>query len=333
MKDGVSIIICCYNSEQRIRETLYYVALQEATIAHGWEVIIVNNNSSDHTEGVARKACTEYGLKNCTFVNEPKPGLINARITGAKNASFNLYSFIDDDNHIEKKWIDKVFSVFQLYANVGACGGSSTAKTDSTPPTWFDAFSSAYAVGKQQEKSGYVSSQRGFLWGAGLTLRKEVWDQLINTSIPLFLTGRKGKSLLAGEDGEICLRIQLYGWKLWYQEDLRFVHYLPDNRLSTSYLLRMYEGFGKSEVILRMYRSVLGFDSTLKFTYELRSSAKNSILNTLKSIALKFGSINTVSKLEAQTKMHYFAAYMKTLINIRNEYKNTIKAIQKIKKK
>lgn len=333
MKDGVSIIVCCYNSAQRIRETLYYVALQEATIAPGWEVIIVNNNSSDETEAVARKACTEFGIKNCTIIREPKAGLINARISGAMNASFNLYSFIDDDNHIEKKWIDKVFSIFQLYADVGACGGSSTAKTDSAAPAWFNAFNSAYAIGKQQEKSGYVNTQRGYLWGAGLSLRKAVWDQLMNSSVSLFLIGRKGKSLLAGEDGEICLRIQLYGWKLWYQEDLRFVHYLPDNRLSTTYLLRIYEGFGKSEVILRMYRSVLGFDPILKFTHEFRSSAKNSVLYTIKSIALKFGSINPVHKLEAQTKMHYFVAYMKTLINIRNEYKKIIKAIEKIKKK
>ncbi len=55
-KPGVSIIICCYNSERRLPETLAHLFTQQVSEDIPWEIIVVNNASSDATSRIAAQA-------------------------------------------------------------------------------------------------------------------------------------------------------------------------------------------------------------------------------------------------------------------------------------
>jgi glycosyltransferase involved in cell wall biosynthesis len=327
MKEGVSIIFCCYNSVSRIHSTLEHLSRQKVNECPAWEIIVVNNNSTDDTEGAVRKCIDEFHLDNLTLVNEVRPGLMNARMTGGKNASFGILSFIDDDNWVENAWVEKVYRIFRKHPEVSILGGSSTAHLETNPPEWFGHFSFAYAVGKQQEKSGIVPASRGFIWGAGLSVRMDCWMSAEKDQQTFFLTGRKGNFLSAGEDSELCLYWQLKGKKIWYEEDLRFIHSIASNRLSDSYLTRLFSGFGSSEVILRIYRMVLQ-SSELSFTHELRYAAKNAALNLFKKLVLNPFTTDAVKKMDRSTRFHYYRSYRDTLINIRAEYQSMIRTIQ-----
>ena len=50
---GVSVIVCCYNSAERLPETLKYLSMQNVPENMPWEIIIVDNNSTDSTNDVA----------------------------------------------------------------------------------------------------------------------------------------------------------------------------------------------------------------------------------------------------------------------------------------
>ena len=60
---GISIIICCYNSAKRLHETLKHLALQQVSDTIHWEVILVNNNSTDATTQIALEIWNGLGQK------------------------------------------------------------------------------------------------------------------------------------------------------------------------------------------------------------------------------------------------------------------------------
>lgn len=253
-KKGVSVIVCCYNSAARIEPTLLHLQANEAE-GVGWEVILVDNASTDNTREVAHAIWSVNPVVSLQIITEDKKGLMNARIRGVKAANFNYFSFIDDDNWVNKDWIRKVYAIFESDESIAACGGSTEAVFEINPPSWFSEFSRSYAVGMQQNETGFVKPEKGFLWGAGLSVRREAWDELFSSGFKSLLHGRSGKALTAGEDSELCLSWHLLGWKLWYDESLKLKHYIPGSRLEPSYLAGLFEGFGKAEVVLSHYRS------------------------------------------------------------------------------
>ena len=64
MASGISVIICCYNSSLRLDETLKHL-INQKTHGFNWELIVVDNASTDNTEAYARLVLTD--VKNIDF--------------------------------------------------------------------------------------------------------------------------------------------------------------------------------------------------------------------------------------------------------------------------
>jgi glycosyltransferase involved in cell wall biosynthesis len=258
--NGVSIVICCYNSAKRITPTLEY--LQKVN-AHGipWEVILVDNCSEDETILISLSVWEENPVTTLRIVSEKNKGLMHARLAGVRNTKYDIISFIDDDNWVEPEWVSKVSRIMNNDETIAACGGSSQPVFEINPPDWFSEFSADFAVGRQQKNDGFVNPEKDpakrYLWGAGITVRKDAWNDLFENGFTSLLKGRTGKSLTAGEDSEICSVWVLRGWNLWYEDSLRLKHYMPAFRLDESYLAAIYSGFGKAEVILSQYKGFI----------------------------------------------------------------------------
>lgn len=252
--NGVSIVICCYNSEKLIEPTL--IAAFEQNTEVDYEVILVNNNSTDKTVEIATKVFNRYKENlNFEIIDEKKAGLVYARIAGYKASKYSLISYVDDDNIISNNWVSKLYKVFQKDKKIGLVGGRNSAITNSKSklPPWFETFENKYACGTQAEESGYITKSRKYLFGAGISFRKEVLEKIYESSLPLFLKGRKGKVLLAGDDSELCLRAILDGWELWYEESLELNHFIPKERLTWKYLLKNQQGHSAAFNILSIY--------------------------------------------------------------------------------
>ena len=59
--NGISVVVFCYNSEKRIEETLKHIALQKFTRKIEWELIVIDNNSTDGTVSVTDKIWKTFG--------------------------------------------------------------------------------------------------------------------------------------------------------------------------------------------------------------------------------------------------------------------------------
>ncbi len=244
---------------------LEHLMSQQVDPSINWEVIVVDNASTDNTAEVARRSWTrnEVSLK---IFHESNPGLSNARSRGLKETSYSVVSFIDDDNWVENQWVQKVHDWFAEDDKIGLLGGRGEAVFEGERPEWFTIKQRSYAVGPQAKQTGQVN---GALYGAGLTIRKIVWEHLKSSGFKFILSGRKGKSLTSGEDSELCSAVKLLGYQLFYDEDLHFYHFMPKERLNWPYLIKLSKAFGRSDPIINIYRSVLnGYRGYHKFIRE-----------------------------------------------------------------
>lgn len=204
----------------------------------------------DNTEMIARSfAMQRMGSISWRIIQEEEPGLSAARKRGIEEASYAYTLFCDDDNLLDSRYLSIVWQVMQADPNIGAVGGCGVLETDGMIPDWFARYESAYACGPQAETNGYITKTRGYLYGAGLCFQTELVRRILREQ-KLVLTDRIGSRIVSGGDSEICLLIVLAGYELYYHDALRFKHLISSNRLTLSYLHRLFESFGASYIRL-----------------------------------------------------------------------------------
>jgi glycosyltransferase involved in cell wall biosynthesis len=280
---GISVVICCHNSAQRLPPTLAHLAAQQVREGLVWEVVVVDNASTDDTARVAREAWPADSPVPFRVIHEPQPGLSHARRRGFDETHFDLISFIDDDNWCGPDWVQIAADLMEAHPEVGACGGYLEEVCEVEPPAWFERFKTAYAVGPQAEKAGVLERTWDCLAGAGMTIRRAAWEQLLENGFQPLLSGRKGSALTSGEDIEFMYVLRLAGWSLWYEPRLQIRHFIPAGRLQWSYLRRMRRGGGASTVSLDPYSfALLGEARALK--ERLRRTWSWQMARTLKNL-------------------------------------------------
>ena len=143
--NGISIIICCHNSASRIQDTLSHL---QKTVPpdFDWELLLIDNNCSDSTTSIAQKAWAENPIAPLRIIEEPNPGLGNAREKGVKESIFPIIAFIDDDNHLPPEWVQNAQLFMRTHPDCSACGGPVIPKCESTPPFWFKDFEGNYST-------------------------------------------------------------------------------------------------------------------------------------------------------------------------------------------
>lgn len=244
---NISIILCCYNSVQKLPQTLEHLAKQKISENIKYEVILVDNSSTDKTGEFASLYWKSLSCNAMmTIVYESKPGLIYARIKGLKSSKGEIIIFCDDDNWLEENYILLAYNFMKKNPNVGVLGGMGECITENeiSLPEWWNENEnySNYAVGKQLKYSGKANS-RGYIWGAGMVTRREILEKVFDERFPFLMTGRSGNLVLSGEDSEICSRVRILGYDLFYNENLKYKHFMTANRLTEEYLRYLLSGF------------------------------------------------------------------------------------------
>ncbi len=251
---GVSVVVCCYNSEERLPATLTHLAEQVSPANGNWEVVVVDNASTDKTSTVARETWSQQGEPvSLTVVDEPNPGLSSARRRGIEVSQFEFIIFVDDDNWLCREYVSRVFDILSGDGSIGVVGGHGEPVFESEPPAWFNRYAHYYAIGKQNDTPGEISGLSVCVYGAGMAIRKSAWLKATSAGFESVLSDRKGSSLASGGDHELCLVIGMAGYKVWYSPELKFKHFITERRLSWDYLMRLTENIHFSNVFLQPY--------------------------------------------------------------------------------
>jgi glycosyltransferase involved in cell wall biosynthesis len=231
---GVSVIVCCHNSSLLLPKTLEHLAMQVVRPDVAWEVIVVDNASTDGTGAVARRCWPSGHAVDLIVVEEPRLGLAHARARGIAQARHEVLAFVDDDNWLERGWVQAAFEVFRDRPDVGACGSTIEPQFETSRPAWFESVANLYATGPSPQIVGDVTT-RHVPCGAGLCLRLSALADAQRKRLKTISIGRTGSSLTAGEDCEIVYCLRLAGWRVWMEPRLRLRHFLPARRLAWAY--------------------------------------------------------------------------------------------------
>jgi glycosyltransferase involved in cell wall biosynthesis len=230
---SVSIIVCTYNRAESLRDTL--VALRRQQIPKGWdlEVLIVDNNSKDHTRTLVEAEQLEWPQLRYAF--EQSQGLSHARNHGITRARGEVILFTDDDVLPEPDWLATTLDGMTR-TQADACGGYIAPIWESPPPPWLtERFYGFLAVRTDRTDDYVMTASSPTPFGANMAFRRSVFDRvgLFDTS-----RGRKGKVLASGEDGEMFERILAAGLKVVFLGGARVHHKVESFRLTKPYFRR-----------------------------------------------------------------------------------------------
>lgn len=252
--NGISIVICTYNGLSKLEPTLKAIFLLQKEESIHWELLIIDNASTDNTADFCKKLIHEYGFESHSrIILESKVGCNHARRRGIDEAKYNWLLFCDDDNHLFPDYIQKAWSILNANPLIGALGGEGIGLFEDTKPEWFDRYSHSFAIGPQSIKDGRIKVKRAELYSAGTFFKKELLMQYFDANFNCLLVGRKGNVILGGEDVEFCLLIQLLGYEIWYSGELKFYHYMPKARMTWSYYLKLKAGMSSTSAFFAAY--------------------------------------------------------------------------------
>lgn len=251
---GVSVIVCCYNSAQRLPKTIEHLAKQIVPNNINWEVIVINNNSSDNTAEVALNEWKKFNVAiPFQIINQPIPGLSAARETGFDTAKYEFVLMCDDDNWLSNDYVKIVYNIMSIDDKIGALGGVGTEECETSPPTWFENYKPTFAVGKFSTINGDITHTTNGLYGAGAVVRKSAYFLLKQNSFVLLTTDRIGGKMSSGGDTELFWALELIGYKIWFDDSLKFTHFISSkNMLPEIFMQKMYNGT-QSEMMLSAY--------------------------------------------------------------------------------
>lgn len=109
----ISIIIPCFNSGIFLREAVES-CLQ--TKIQDFEIIVVNDGSSDHTTLEILKG--DWPQK-VIILSQSNKGASSARNYGANQAKGDFLFFLDSDNRIRPDYLTKAVQAIQKHAEIG----------------------------------------------------------------------------------------------------------------------------------------------------------------------------------------------------------------------
>lgn len=257
MQNGISVIVCCFNSSSRLQPTLEHLYQQKKIPVESWEVIVVDNASSDDTAVRAATIWESFASRKPAFkiISEPKAGLSAARDKGIQESGFKFVLFCDDDNWLNETYLADALAIMNGCPGIGALGGKGLPVFEGKePPHFWKNQYHVLAVGSQWHTAGDITEDRGVLYGAGLVLNKEAYNVLIEKfNFDFQVSDRIGDSLASSGDHELCLALKRIGYKIYYNEMLTFKHYIPKRRTTISYYKNLFLSFGKSDTMLLMY--------------------------------------------------------------------------------
>jgi len=247
-----TVAIPTYNGESRLPELLERLQNQLYTEHLSWEIIVVDNNSTDNTaklvQAYQKNWQCPYPLKYCF---EAQQGAAYARKKAVAEAKGKFIGFLDDDNYPTSNWVSAAYAFGEKYPKAGAYGSQIHPDWEVEPPENFQRIAPFLAITERGNLPLlYEATKKLLPPSAGIVIRKQAWLE----SVPdkCILTGRAKGNMLTSEDLEMLSYIQKSGWEIWYSPEMEIYHKIPSFRLQKDYLIPFFRGIGLSRYVTRM---------------------------------------------------------------------------------
>lgn len=242
----LSVIIPTHNGAKRVEDTLLSLRNQKFN-PEKYEIILVNNNSTDNTSEVVKNFNKKKG-KKAIYIKETSIGLHNARHAGAKTAKGEIVAYVDDDVICDENWLSNIIKSYEN-PDVGCVGGKILPRWEAPPPLWVSKIPSwCFSLMDYGEEFKEVKC----LYGCNLSIRKDLLFK--HGGFTPDSLGDKKLKWYRG-DGEYApqKKISMSGKKILYNPNAIVWHIIPKERITIDYVKKRYfnEGITSSFIYYR----------------------------------------------------------------------------------
>jgi glycosyltransferase involved in cell wall biosynthesis len=211
-----------------------------------WEIILVDNNSSDAT----RETCAQFEkILPLRYVFESRQGLSCARNRGVREARGQLFLFTDDDVTVDPRWVASYLEGAESQPDADFFGGKIIPVWEKKPPAWLAMHSENRLVGismcfSKGETPRFLERAETPFFGANMGFRRAVFQDGFFFREDL---GRKGCNCISYEEAEFMQRLLARGCRGFYLPAAIIYHHNDPARMTEGYLRSFFYGAGVSE--------------------------------------------------------------------------------------
>ena len=242
----ITVILCTYNRCQILPNALSSVAASNLPESVGWEVLVVDNNSSDQTRDVVEEFCRRYPGR-FRYLFEPQPGKSHALNAGIREARGDVLAFMDDDVTVDPTWLQNLTADLEDGEWAGA-GGRVLLEGTFSSPRWL-ALDGPYSLGHTLfahfDKGAYACELTEAPFGTNMAFRKEMFEKYGAFRTDM---GPSPGSEIRHEDAEFGHRLLTAGERLRYEPSAVVYHPAPEHRIQKDYFLKWWFDFGRASV-------------------------------------------------------------------------------------
>lgn len=261
----VSVAICTYNRANVLAETLASFADRHGRCRAQFELVVVDNNSTDATAAVVAAFARAHPRMPLICVHERRQGLSHARNRAAAEASGEIIVYCDDDVFFDSNVVDVYADAFGADPSLVAAAGRIDPHFEVSRPAWLaDNMLGPYSItnyGDVQRPLG----RRELPVGANMAIRRQSVLACGGFSPRL---GRDGKSLLSGEENLLFAQLRREGGVLVYLPAARVRHRIPAQRLTQQWLVERWFWAGISDAVVESEAATFSRTSALWGAWE-----------------------------------------------------------------
>jgi glycosyltransferase involved in cell wall biosynthesis len=222
----VTVVVCTYNRADFLKPALASLVAQQTGGAFDFEVLVVNNASTDGTGDVIADACRHAG-GSIRHVDEPAPGISICRNRGIAEARGSWIAFFDDDQLADPHWLAQLMVTAERESAPCVAGGRDLA----LPENSRRALAPFCRVLLGEDSGGPVSASR-----YGKKAAPNTGNLLIHRTV-FEKVGAFNPSLTSGEDSDLHRRMLAAAIPVWYNPAALVQHIIPPHRLEDAYFL------------------------------------------------------------------------------------------------
>ncbi len=238
----LSVIICTWNRANLLQVTLQSLADLKGGGGTGWELIVIDNNSTDDTAQTCDRFAGQLPLRR---IDEPRQGHSFSRNRGAAEAHGEFLVWTDDDVIVSSGWLDAWREAFERHRSASFFGGPIEPDYQGVMPRWLeqnrDACDRAFAKRDLGDQPIELNA-RTLPFGANFATRRSV--QLEFPFRAEF--GRIGSGVRGHDEIDVLGRMVVNGHSGFWVPAARLRHMIPSSRLNTAYIYDYYHGQGQT---------------------------------------------------------------------------------------
>jgi glucosyl-dolichyl phosphate glucuronosyltransferase len=263
-----SIIICTYNRSDVLQHCLQSFKTEVESKVVEFEIIVVDNNSTDNTREIVLSFERELPL---CYVKEEAIGLSFARNKGYHEASFDWVIYIDDDAKVHKGFLERAKWIVDNFTFDGF-GGRCFPWYLTPKPAWLPA---DFGLMPKFLKAPGVLPPDKHAQGMVMAFKKDALQAVGGFPSNLGMTGN---TVGYGEENWVQDRMREQGYSIGFDPELKVDHLVASYKYSLSWHFRRQYAKGKAASILKKKNS----NAFGKIIWAIGVTSKGLIVNSLK---------------------------------------------------